>query len=211
MSHRLFLGMLPAPYHRTTNRWRAQVGLPPGPFSAEARNRYGKSVPKLYGYRPIGRDPEHTTSLARMEALRHSGQRAVLVGGWGGLCAVNHSDTVHFLESASYDWLFPRVAAVVHHGGAGSTGEGLRAGKPTVVCPFFGDQPFWGRRVYELGVGPRPIPRKRLTAQGLAAAIQTVLTDQVMRHRASVLGEKIRIENGVQTAVRVIEAAAKRT
>jgi UDP:flavonoid glycosyltransferase YjiC (YdhE family) len=93
------------------------------------------------------------------------------------------------------------VAAVVHHGGAGTTAAGLRAGVPTVVVPFFLDQFFWGRRVFALGVGPRPIPRKRLNADALAAAIRTAATDPGMRTRAAALAARIRAEDGVARAV----------
>jgi sterol 3beta-glucosyltransferase len=93
----------------------------------------------------------------------------------------------------------------VHHGGAGTTAEGLRAGLPTVVVPFFYDQPVWGRRVFELGAGPRPIPRKRLTADRLAAAIRIAATDPEMRRRAVAVGERIRTEDGVARAVAAFE------
>src|SRR5690606_20447509 len=109
----------------------------------------------------VGRDPERLTSIV-VEALKRSGERGLIATGWGGIEAANLPESVFPIESAPHDWLFPRVAAVVHHGGAGTTAAGLRVGKPTVVCPFFGDQPFWGRRIFELGVGPEPIPQKKL-------------------------------------------------
>jgi len=83
-----------------------------------------------------------------------------------------------------HSWLFPQVAAVVHHGGAGTTAAGLRAGKPTVICPFFGDQPFWGKRIYELKVGAKPIRQKVLIADKLASAINEVVSDELMGKRA---------------------------
>ena len=104
-----------------------------------------------------------------------------------------------------HDWLFPQVAAVVHHGGAGTTAAGLRAGVPSINIPFFGDQPFWGQRVADLGVGPQPIPRKQLTVERLAQALQTAIHDSAMRQRARVLGEQIQSENGVQRAVEIIQ------
>jgi UDP:flavonoid glycosyltransferase YjiC (YdhE family) len=109
------------------------------------------------------------------------------------------------LESAPHDWLFPRVAAVVHRGGAGTTGAGLRSGVPSVLVPHFGDQAFWGRRIMELGVGPKPIPRKRLTAERLGAAIATAVTDENIRARAADLGERIRTEGGIGRAIEVVE------
>ena len=99
------------------------------------------------------------------------------------------------------------MAAVVHHGGAGTTAESLRAGVPTVVVPHLGDQPFWGRRVAELGVGPQPIPKGRLTAERLAAAIRQAVTDPILRTRAQALGALIRAEDGVAVAVEQIERA----
>ncbi len=153
-----------------------------------------------------GVEPGRTTATV-LEALRISRQRGLLVGGWGGLtsgASTTANQDVHFIESAPYDWLLPRVAAVVHHGGDGSTGEGLRAGKPTVVCPFFGDQPFWGRRVYALGAGPRPLPQKSLSAAALAEAILLAVGDRGMRREAERLGERMRTEDGVGNAVNII-------
>lgn len=112
-------------------------------------------------------------------------------------------------EFVPYDWLLPQVAAVVHHGGAGTTAAGLRAGKPTVICPFVADQPFWGRQVAELGVGPSPIPQRKLTAENLARAIREAVTSTQMQRRAAELGAKIQAEDGLGDAVAFIEAYAK--
>lgn len=151
-----------------------------------------------------GADPSRLTRLV-LAALAAAEQRAVLATGWGGLTAADAPAGVFVTESVPHDWLFPQVAAVVHHGGAGTTAAGLRAGKPTVICPFFGDQPFWGRRVHVLGVGPRPIPQRRLTADRLAAAITAAVGDAAMRARAVRLGGLIRAERGVERAVAVID------
>jgi len=94
---------------------------------------------------------------------------------------------------------------VVHHGGAGTTMEGLRAGIPTVIIPFAFDQHFWGARIHASGLGPRPIPQKKLTANSLAQAIQTAVTDGDMRGRAAACGAVVRAENGVGKALEVVE------
>ncbi len=99
---------------------------------------------------------------------------------------------------------FPLYLQHVHHGGAGTTAAGLRAGVPSVIVPFFGDQPFWGWRVSELGVGPSPISRKKLTAESLARAINIAVNDESMKMRAEKLGETIRAERGVETAVKIL-------
>ena len=155
----------------------------------------------------IGRDPERTARLVA-EALRAAGVRGLLATGWGGLSPTDLGDDLFVLEQAPHDALFPHCAAVVHHGGAGTTAAGLRAGRPTVVCPFFGDQPFWGRRVHTLGVGPAPIRQTDLTAPRLAAAIQQATGSDAVRQRAEALGRTIRAEDGVGAAVRFVERHA---
>ncbi len=112
------------------------------------------------------RKPEETAQLI-LRALAQTGQRAVLLSGWNGLQAEVLPENVFLVQSVPHDWLFARVNAVVHHGGAGTTAAGLRAGVPSIIIPFFADQPFWGERVAALGVGPKPIPRKKLTAEKL--------------------------------------------
>jgi sterol 3beta-glucosyltransferase len=149
------------------------------------------------------RRPEETTAIV-VEALRQSGQRGVLCSGWAGIGGGNLPDTIFAIDAAPHDWLFPRMAAVVHHGGAGTVSSGLRAGVPTTVVPFAGDQPFWAAKVKRLDVGPAPIPRKQLTAERLAEAIRAAATDEPMRRRAADLGERIRAEDGVEKAVAII-------
>ncbi|HRQ39100.1 MAG TPA: glycosyltransferase [Chloroflexota bacterium] len=139
-----------------------------------------------------------------LEALRVAGQRGILATGWGGLTGDSTAKDVFVLDAVPHDWLFPQVAAVVHHGGAGTTGAALRAGKPQVICPFVGDQFFWGRRMADLGVSPRPISQIKLTAERLADAIQYAVTNTNLQQRASSIGETIRAENGVECAVKNI-------
>jgi UDP:flavonoid glycosyltransferase YjiC (YdhE family) len=150
------------------------------------------------------RKPEETAELVT-KALMKTNQRALLFTGWGGLNKDDLPGSAFMIDSTPHDWLFPRVAAVVHHGGAGTTAAGLRAGIPSIVIPFFGDQPFWGQRVYKLGVGPAPIPRAKLTVDRLAQAIQEAVTNTAMRQRAAVLGAKIQAEDGIANAVELIE------
>lgn len=154
------------------------------------------------------RDPEATARLA-IEALALTGQRGILHRGWGGLEQAAVPDNVLLVDSLPHDWLLPRMAAVVHHGGAGTTAAGLRAGVPSIVVPHFADQPFWARRVHLAGVGPAPILRRRLTADRLAEAIRQAVTDREMQRRARELGRRIQAEDGVGQAVRVIEEEMK--
>jgi UDP:flavonoid glycosyltransferase YjiC (YdhE family) len=146
------------------------------------------------------RDPEGATELV-CRALEQAGCRGVLVTAWGGLHARGLPAHVLALKSVPYDWLFPRVSAVVHHCGAGTTGCGLRAGAPTVGVPHFGDQYFWARRVHALGAGPAPVPRRKLTAGRLARAIRAAVETPSIREKSAELGARIRRETGIDRAV----------
>jgi UDP:flavonoid glycosyltransferase YjiC (YdhE family) len=165
----------------------------------------GGDPPVYIGFGSMaGRSPEKLASLI-LEALAKSGQRGLLLTGWGGLSANLTTDSVFVVDSAPHSWLFPRMAAVVHHGGAGTTAEGLRAGVPTIVVPFVFDQSFWGARVKTLGLGPDPIPKKHLTADRLANAIRIAVSDPDIKGHANACGEAIRAEDGVDNAVKIIE------
>jgi len=141
-------------------------------------------------------DPNAMTQLI-FEAVKQTGQRALVSKGWGGLGADQFGipDGVFMLGNVPHDWLFRCVSCVVHHGGAGTTAAGIKAGRPTVVVPFFGDQPFWGAMVARAGAGPSPIPHKQLTAEKLAAAIAEALKPSSME-RARELADKISEEKG---------------
>ncbi|MBN1431123.1 MAG: glycosyltransferase family 1 protein [Anaerolineae bacterium] len=150
------------------------------------------------------KDPERQTRLA-LRALEITGQRGVLSTGWGGIARLATSASVFYIDDVPHGWLFPRMAAVVHHGGAGTTAAGLRAGVPGIITPYSGDQYGWARWVEKLGVGPRITDNKRLTAEKLAQAIDTAVNDSALRARAAALGDRIRAENGVARAAEVIE------
>jgi UDP:flavonoid glycosyltransferase YjiC (YdhE family) len=152
----------------------------------------------------VNRKPEETADLV-LQALARTGRRGILSSGWGSLKKEELPETVFMIGSIPHTWLFPKMAAVVHHGGVGTTAAGLRAGIPAIVTPFMGDQPFWGQRIYELGVGPRPIPRRRLTVDRLAESIRIAVSDTEMQRKATRLGEDIRAEDGIARAVDVLE------
>jgi sterol 3beta-glucosyltransferase len=129
------------------------------------------------------------------------------VTGWSGIKNADLPDNVLKIESIPHSWLFPQMACIVHHGGAGTTAATFRAGVPGVIISFLGDQPFWGYLSVKLGVSPVTIPRDSLTVDSLATAITTAIEDKNIRERAAALGEKIRSENGVARAVEIIEKA----
>lgn len=150
-----------------------------------------------------------------VDAVVKAGVRVILSKGWSGRLkddkdkdapievstTIEYPSCIYPLDKVPHDWLFPQMAGVVHHGGAGTTAAGLRAGVPTLIRPFFGDQYFWAERVQELGVG---ISIRKLTIDKLASALVTLTTDTRMRERASRLGDKIQKEDGTGEAVRCI-------
>ncbi len=156
-----------------------------------------------FGSMPV-RDPVAATRMF-VEAARLAGVRAILHAGWSGLGNADLPGSIYLLDFALFDWLFPQMSAVVHHGCAGTTGTALRAGVPSLVTPFVFDQFFWGARVAALGVGPRAIPFARLTPEALAAALRQMVDDDGKRERAVALGQGLEKEDGLGEAVRLIE------
>ncbi|KAI9853084.1 MAG: hypothetical protein M1838_001585 [Thelocarpon superellum] len=147
-------------------------------------------------------DPDAMTRLI-FGAIKKAGVRALVSQGWGGLGAgeVGLPDGVFMLGNIPHDWLFKRVSCVVHHGGAGTTAAGIALGKPTVVVPFFGDQPFWGAMVARAGAGPVPVAYKHLTADVLAASILAALKPAA-QEQAAKLGASIAQESGAEEGAR---------
>jgi len=150
------------------------------------------------------RHPNAFLALA-VEALRGAGRRGVLLSGYSGNGSGRLAEDMYVVQDVPHDWLFPQMAAVVHHGGAGTTAAALRAGVPSVTIPFFADQPFWARRSQDLGVALPPLPRKGLSVQRLAAAIHDATGDADLRAHAAALGERIRAEDGVATAAKLVD------
>lgn len=163
--------------------------------------------PICIGFGSMSSKNAKATTELLLEAVAQSGQRAVLLSGWGGMAETDVPDNVFFAKHVPHSWLYPRVSMAIHHGGAGTTGASLRAGVPTLVVPFNVDQPFWGRKIHEAGVGPKPIPRRTLTATKLASTITSTLQDEAMLHSAAKMGQTIRQEQGLQNASNLIRQA----
>lgn len=159
--------------------------------------------PPIYiGFGSIVVDNPSKLTQIIFEAVRRTGQRAIVSKGWSNLGAgeIDIPENIFLLGKCPHDWLFRRVSCVVHHGGAGTTAAGLLLGCPTVIVPFFGDQPFWGSIVARAGAGPQPIPFKELTPERLAAGIQDALGERA-KNCAGQIGKDMRAEDGVQKAV----------
>lgn len=147
---------------------------------------------------------DHPVKLTEIvfKAVQKTGQRALISKGWGGLGAdeVDVPDNILVIGDCPHDWLFQQVSCVIHHGGAGTTAAGLALGRPTIIIPFFGDQPFWGAIVARAGAGPAPIPYKRLKVENLSDAIEMALKASTLE-RARAIAMDMQEESGVRYGV----------
>ncbi len=141
------------------------------------------------------------------DALKQTQQRAVITRGWNNLTESDAPGRIFLLDQVPHAWLFPRMQLVVHHGGGGTTGAGAWSGVPSMAVPYGADQPFWGWRLHQLGVGPAPILYREVTAQKLAAAIREAAIDPAIHEAARQVGEKIGAEDGVGRAVEMVRQA----
>jgi len=145
-------------------------------------------------------DPKRLTDII-LEATRRCGVRVIISRGWSKLGG-DSANTAHafYLGDCPHEWLFKRVSVVVHHGGAGTTACGLVNARPTIIVPFFGDQPFWGEAVASAGAGSPPIPQKELSVDVLVEALKRCLSPEVA-NAAQQIAVRMRAESGVDEAV----------
>ncbi len=195
--------------------WTAPHIHIPGYFFLNTRDTYQPSA-ALAGFLAGGEPPICVTFgsmihrdseriyRAVLDAIDQTGNRAVILTGWDGLRENHLPENIFVAESVPHDWLFLRCKAVIHHGGAGTTAAGLRAGIPNIVVSFAADQPFWGKRLYAIGAGPRPIRVRKLTANRLSAALVEA-NGEAVRNGAQAAGRTIRMETGVGQTVTFIE------
>jgi UDP:flavonoid glycosyltransferase YjiC (YdhE family) len=162
-----------------------------------------KDKPIFIGFGSIPvENPQQTTKLI-VRAVMKAGTRAIVHKGWAGL-GNDLPDGFIAIDFAPYMWLFDRVAAVVHHGGSGTSGLAFRSGVPNVVVPFGFDQFYWGDRAFQLGIAPELLPFRELNSEDLAERIATSITDHSMAAQAALLGQKLQEEDGVSNAVEII-------
>jgi UDP:flavonoid glycosyltransferase YjiC (YdhE family) len=168
------------------------------PLPAKLESFLAQGMPPVYlGFGSMTDPDPAETTRALLEAVMRCGQRALISQGWAGLGAGPLPEGVLAVGPVSHARLFPRVAAVVHHGGAGTTTTAARAGVAQIVLPHVLDQYYWARRIHVLGVGPPPIPRRRLTAERLSEALAATLDNELVRERARELGERLRAANAL--------------
>jgi sterol 3beta-glucosyltransferase len=196
------------PYAHVTGYWTArqpETWTPPQELLA-FMDAGEQPMAVSLGAMSLAGEETRQAALMTLEAIQQADVRAVVQGWDEALDGVDLPETVYHAGPMPHTWLFDRVNAIVHHGGFGTTGSALRAGKPAIIVPHIIDQHLWARRVHELGVGPEPVPRAKLSAAGLAKAIAQATSDVTMQEKAAQLGERIREEpDGVDSAMRLIE------
>jgi sterol 3beta-glucosyltransferase len=189
------------PRARVTGYWFLDPPAPWKPPEDLVRFLEAGPPPVFVGLGSMLGKRANRVALEAARALKALGRRSILSFPEGVLEGADLPPNAHRVVDIPHSWLFPKMAAIVHHGGAGTTGAALRAGRPSVVVPLTADQAFWGRRVSRLGAGPPPLSGARLTSASLAAAIHTALTDPSLETRARELGRQIAAEDGVGQAV----------
>ncbi|WP_206951007.1 glycosyltransferase [Trinickia acidisoli] len=162
----------------------------------------GGEVPIYVGFGSMAGFDRERLMRAVIEAI--GGRRALFYPGWSGVDASALPSNFCVVGDTPHAWLFPRVSLVMHHGGAGTTHSATRAGKPSVVVPFAGDQPFWAERLRRLGIAAAPVDGNAPEAAAFARAIDFA-SQQATRERAEALGAEMRKENGLRTAVAAVE------
>jgi len=176
----------------------------------DLQNFLRKGTPPVYvGFGSIYDDNAEETTELVIEALRKAGQRGILATGWNSMEGIEEMEDMYFIKNVPHSWLFPKLSGVVHHGGAGTTAAAFRAGVPSFVIPHGNDQYAWGKRTEELGVGPSPVPRKKLTVENLAEGIRGMQSEGI-KSNAYTLGKNIQLENGARDAARYIDTFLQR-
>jgi UDP:flavonoid glycosyltransferase YjiC (YdhE family) len=195
------------PRHRVVGYWFAEAVIEWQP-QADLLAFLDNGEPPLLislGAMSLGDSDARESASLFAEAIQQTGVRAILQGWEMGMKQLNLPPTIFAIGSLPHSWLLPRCTGIVHHGGFGTTAAGLRAGIPALVIPHVADQFYWGQHVEQLGAGLPAIPRQKLTHERLVPALKELAHNDEVRIAASALGERIRAENGVGNAVRLIE------
>lgn len=163
------------------------------------------SAPIYMGFGSMGSSSPEKAAKLMIDALTKTGHRGIISSGWAGLESKDLPETIFQLDFAPHQWLFPHMAGVIHHGGAGTTAAAIRAGVPQTIIPHMSDQPLWGRRIHELGIGTKAIDRHKLTSDNLAEAIEQLVENTSLRKNTEQMGKLISAEDGVTRAIELMQ------
>lgn len=196
--------------HKLTGAWYfAETDYVPSPELVDFLS--SGSPPIVISFGSVsGRNGRETTEIL-IRAVKMIKQRAIIQAGWEGLGVQDVPSDIFCTEYVPHHWLFPQASCIVHHGGAGTTTSACRAGVPSVVVPHHSEQRYWGKTLYNLGVAPKILNRRDLTVKRLVKRVNQVLTTPAMAKRAQGLSTQIKSENGLITAVRLIQSLEELT
>jgi UDP:flavonoid glycosyltransferase YjiC (YdhE family) len=197
------------PHHRIVGYWFTEhpAGWEPPADLVAFLEADEPPVVITFGAMSLGNGDAKVVAGFFVEAIQRAGVRAIIQGWETGVRQLSLPPAVYAAGSLPHGWLLPRCAAVIHHGGFGTTAAGFRAGIPALVIPHIADQFFWANTVHELGAGPRPIRRAKLNTTTLATSLNELVHTHDSASAASSLGKQIRAEKGIDNAVRLIEEA----
>lgn len=153
----------------------------------------------------------HEITHLMVDAVRLADCRAIIQSHWDDISDIPENPLIYKISSAPHQYIFPHCSAVVHHGGAGTTQSSTLSGCPSVVVAHIADQPFWGRELHRLGVAPKPLHRRSVTAKKLSEKIKTVLASAAIKEKAQRISEIMKREDGVRRAVQLIENLSQET
>ncbi len=197
--------------------WKLPYIHQPGYFFLEEQDF--TPPPELVKFLSIGKPPLCITfgsmvnpKLRRvirsiLDAANQLGERVIILTGWGGWKPDIQNEEIFFIEAVPHSWLFPQCKLVIHHGGAGTTAAGIKAGVPAIIIPHTADQPFWGSRIADIGVGPKPIPVRKVTTERIILTLEQS-NSETIRNKAAKIGLQIQAENGIENTIKLIEKHA---
>jgi UDP:flavonoid glycosyltransferase YjiC (YdhE family) len=203
--------LLPKPADWPDNAWMCGQWVRPAPewnAPQSLQNFLSAGDPPIYvGFGSmVGFDQ---SALLDVVIAAVAGRRTLFYPGWNRADLLKLPPNFCFIGDTPHDWLFPRTSLIIHHGGSGTTHSAARAGVPSVVLPFAGDQFFWAEQLHRRGIAPAPATASKVTASVLSSAIEAAQTPE-MRERASTIGAKMRTENGLAEAVDRVHALLAR-
>jgi sterol 3beta-glucosyltransferase len=195
------------PQHKVVGYWFLEEPLDWSPPEALTHYLGGGGPPVLINLGAMSTGVEESVETAGifLDSLKETGLRAIIQGWDEVMSGMELPPQVCHAGSIPHNWLLPHVCCLVHHGGFGTTASGLRAGIPSLVIPHIIDQFYWGQRVFELGAGPKPIPRKELSVEKLSTALLQAARDEELRAGAAKIGSQIKAEDGISSAVRMVQ------
>ncbi|WP_134703400.1 glycosyltransferase [Ammoniphilus sp. YIM 78166] len=155
------------------------------------------------------KDPNRVREML-VEALEKTNQRGVLMTGWSGMESSPLSPRIFTINALPHTWLFPRTCGVIHHGGAGTTAAVLKSGKPMIICPFSADQPFWAKRMKELGIATSPLKEKEMSVESFVHRIQELTSNPLLSRKAAMLANDLNRETALEDTAQFIEKKVER-